>query len=205
MGLYTLRAGALAFSAVSVAGLLRVVCVATASFAIDTASVPWAQGARVLATAQWVVDVLAMGLALAVLALHPQRGRRLAKPRWALLGIVGTLPLFFLIGVALGADDPERTGWVALVSNVAHHNRVLPTPYLPVQLRNYVEALRWVSAAALIVVAPRSRLMAGALALALFTRSTLEVPLCAAAAVIGALAVGLHPGPDPVRELRGGA
>lgn len=199
--IFTLRAGALVLGLVAVAALVRVACVATASHALQIGSLDWGRAARVLSTVHWAIDSCALGLALAVLTTHARAHSTLRRPRWAVLGVVLVLPLFFVLGVAIGGNDPERTGIVALVSNIAHHNRVLPAPHLPAQLRNYVEALRWVGAFGLLAVVPRSRLMAGALALALFSRSTLEVPLCAAASVIGALAIGLHPSPDLETDL----
>lgn len=198
--IFTLRAASVALGAVAVAGLLRVVTVSMANHALDVASAEWGIAARVAATVHWVVDAVAVGFALAVLTAHPRRHRRLERPRWALLALVLALPLLFVALVELGAD-PERTGVVVLASNIAHHNRILPAAFLPEELRSYVEVLRWVAAAAILAVAPRSRMMAGALAFALFTRSTLEVPLCAAAAIIAALAVALHPGPDPHHDL----
>lgn len=198
--IFTLRAASVALGAVAVAGLMRVVTVSMANHALEVASMGWGTGARVAATAHWAIDAVAVGFALAVLITHPQRRRRLRRPRWTLLGVVLTVPLVFVALVQLGAD-PERTGVVVLLSNIAHHNRILPAAFVPEQVRTYMEVLRWVAAAALLGVAPRSRMMAGALALALFTRSTLEVPLCAAAAVIAAFAVALHPGPNPDHDL----
>ncbi len=197
--IFTLRAASLALGGVAVAGLVRMVSTALASHAIDTAAPMWATAAKVSATVYWLVDVSALGLCLAVLTTQARGDRRLRRPRWTTLGIVLVVPLFFMLAVSLG-QEPERTGFVALVTNIARNNRVLPGPLIPLPIQQYLEVLRWVAAAAMLWIMPRSRLLAGALALALFSRSTLEVPLCAAAAVVGALAIGLHQPPNLSEE-----
>ena len=194
--LYTLRAASLALAAVAAAGVFRIITVLVAGHALDTASIEWGIGARVVGTLHWVLDLVAMAVAIAIVVSQPRRGRRLRTRRWTVLGLLVVIPLFFLLGVQL-ASDPERGGVVLLVSNIAHHNRILPVPYVPSMLLTYVEVLRWGAAVALLSINPRSRAMAGALALVLFSRSTLEVPLCSAAVVIAALAVALHPSQLP--------
>ena len=192
--IYTLRAPALAVGLVALAGLFRVATVLMATLAIDGSSSTLGWLARALATLHFGLDLCAIGLVLAVLVLHP-RGTALRRPRWWALAVVVGLTVLLMVGVWLGSD-PERSGVVALLSNIAHHNRILPAPVVPEMARVFVEFLRWVAAAVLLAVVPRSASVAGALALALFSRSTVEVPLSAVAAVIAALALGVHPSPE---------
>ncbi len=198
--IYTLRAASLALGAVAVAGFLRVVTVGSATRALEVASSTWGTAARVVGTGAWVFDAGALALAAAILTAHPRREQRLGRPRWGVLAVVCGLPALFVVGVLL-SSDPERTGLVVLVANVAHYNRVLPDTFVPEHLTTFVEVLRWTVAAGLLAFTPRSRMMAGALALLILARSTLEVPLSAAAVVVAALAVALHPGPDIERDL----
>ncbi|MCA9618510.1 MAG: hypothetical protein KC731_05805, partial [Myxococcales bacterium] len=205
---FTSRGAALVVMTVALAGLTRVVTMAVAAYGAGPASyaaVDPAGGSPVLvvvarstATLSSALEAAALGIAAFWLVTQPRAvaGRLVAprRPRWLLgltvLGVVGLASF----GLTFG-HDPEARGVPLLVARAVEQLLHNPEPYTPAVVRRSLELLRWVLAVALLVAAPRGRMMASVVVLALVATGTLEVPLCAAAIVIAVLALGIHPGP----------
>jgi hypothetical protein len=200
--LHALRAGALVLGAAAASGVLRIGTIALMSYPPDSPAEAWGVAARLLATLGWVVDVAAVLLAAAVVCTAPRRGlagSRKTRVRWAAVAAVVLVPLLVIAGANAGTE-PERSGLPVLLGNIVRLLQILPEPYVPGVARAALETMRWVTAVANLVVVPRSRMLAASLTLALCSAGTTEVPLCAAALVVSALALALHPsiplGPD---------
>jgi hypothetical protein len=202
---YTSRAPALVIGAVAVAGLVRVGTILVAGGASAGALVTVA---RVTATVSWLLEVLAVGVAVVWLATQPRLHRgNLKRPgtlRWLLIGLVVVATLGLVVVLVMGSA-PDASGSPLLLARAIEQLLPNPRPYSPPWIREAVELFRWLLVAAVLAVSPRGRMMTASVALALVATGSLEVPLCAASLVIAVLALGLHPGPDLRMEMAGTA
>lgn len=192
---FTSRAPALVGAAVGVGGVARAVAIVVAGRATADKDATLAVVARLAATLSQALVLAAVVIALVWLVTTPRLGRSRGASSVVALAAVLAMAAAGAIAAQVGGD-PEAEGAVLLTARTFEQLVARPLPYGPPALYAGLEGLRWLAAAALLILAPRSRAMAAGAALALAAGATLEIPLCAAALVIASLALVLQPGPD---------
>lgn len=194
--IFTHRAAALTLAAMATAGLVRVVAIALSPLAVPGSSPVWLTAIRGVVTLATAVELAGLVVALVWLISQPGAGQlKLPRPRWILAGVLLVVAGGVLYVVVRG-QDPEASGVSVLIARAVQELQTQPQPYAPMLVRGYLEIANWLIVLAILIFNPRGRLMSASVALALVARSTLEIPLCAALLAIGALVLGLHPGPD---------
>jgi len=194
---FTSRAPAIVIGLLAGAGLLRIVVILLSQLAFERMSQLTADVARVLVTLSALPVTAAVVFALVWMVRVPGTGAGL---RWGAL--VATMAgLGTLVALAQVGADPEAGGMPLLVARTLHEMGLRPRPFGPTLVYSALEALRWLSALAVLLVGPRNRSLAAAVSLALLAGGTLEMPLAAAGMVVAALVLVLQPGPT-VDELK---
>lgn len=194
---FTSRAPAITLGLLAASGLLRILVILLSQLAFERMSQLTADVARVLVTISAVPVAVAVIFALVWMVRVPGTGAAL---RWGALVVI-MAGLGTLVALAQVGADPEAGGMPLLVARTLHEMGLRPRPFGPTLLYSALEALRWLTALAVLIVAPRNRSLAAAVSLALLAGGTLEVPLAAAGMVVAALVLVLQPGPT-VDELK---
>jgi len=198
---HTHRAAALLLMVTAAAGLVRVLAIVTSGLYLSQAVDALRVVARVLATVSNALEATAILVGLAAVVFRFDAvGSARWRPRWAPLVVLMALVVATL-WVAQRGGQPESAGFSLLVARALHTLLDGPPPYAPELVRGAWQVIGWVVVWLALVVALRGRLMGAVLALALVARSSLEVPLCAMALAIAALALTLQPSPDLQREM----
>ncbi|MEM6786905.1 MAG: hypothetical protein AAF715_05250 [Myxococcota bacterium] len=183
------RAPAVVVLLLAGAGVMRVGVILLSHVAFDWMSGGAADAARVLVTLSAVPVMVAVVFALVWMIRAPS-----ARPqmlRWvALMGLTAGLGL--VVALAQLGEDPEAGGVPLLVARTLHELGFRPRPLGPALLFNALVALRWLTAAALLVAVPRASGLAACVALALVAGGHLEVPLYAAGMVVSSMVLTLH-------------
>jgi hypothetical protein len=191
--LYALRAASLVLAAGALAGAVRVITIVASSIELAEAQFVLAAVARTTATISGLLEVASVGVAIAWLVLAPSAERVPRAPNWAALAVLVAASVALTVLVALGSD-PMASRALILTARAGRELLLVPAPYLPELMRLELEALRWCTVVLVLALRPRGSMMSASVALGLIAGAALEVPLCAASAVIGALALALHPG-----------
>lgn len=200
-----LRGSALVVGFLGIGGVVRIVSILLAELTTLTGSDVALLGARVAATIASLFEMFSM-ITAAIWYARRSRAERTRRrwPRWPTLALALLCAVLGII-VALKGRDADVSGGHVFVARalteLLHH----PEPYVPWFVRAFFELSAWCLTLVTLLLCPRTRLMSAVVALALVAGITLEVPLCAMALTIAALALVHHPGPDLREELEPGA
>ena len=188
--LHALRGPSLVVGAVGTSSLVRVVAVGCAYIAQRSGSATVHAVSRSLATLGFVLELVAVTVALVWMAsAWPQRpAGRARKSGLALLAVVLVVAALTSY-LTLAGRDPEARGIAVLFARAAERLTSHPLPYLPGLVIAFVEAVSWLLVLSTLLLVVRGRLLAAAVALALLARGGLESPLAAAALALAACAL----------------
>ena len=198
--LFSLRAASLVLGFVALAGVVRIPTIVLTELGQAADADTFVLLARIAATIASLLEIAAVLVAVVwVMSAGRARAKPNAKtarwPRGVAVGAVVTLAVVTTYLAALGGEL-EASKSLLLISRSWRELLTNPAPYTPELARVFVEVTRYALVATVLILRPRGPLMSAAVAFGLVAGGALEVPLCAASLVIGALALALHPGPD---------
>jgi hypothetical protein len=173
------RAAGLVLALIGMGGVVRLAAI---GFAL--ASARWAALSRGIASASFVVDAIAIAVAIAWISA---RNKKLTSPvTLALLA----LALFFTRQALSGAADEART-FDLFFWRAAQRLGSRPDALFPLGVRVFVGFLAPLAAIAALLARDTLGPLAGGIALALAAHGAIEMPPCALMLLVGALAVAL--------------
>ncbi len=188
--LQALRGPSLVLGAVGESSLVRVVAVGVAHVALRDSSVALHVVARSVATLGFLLELSAVGVAVAWLATTWPARSKAGSRKAALVFVAVLLGAAALASYMVFAGrSPESRGVALFVARAAEQLASQPVPYMPWLVVTFVDFVGWLVVLSTLLLVMRGRLLAAALALALLARGGLEAPLSAAALALAACAL----------------
>jgi hypothetical protein len=173
------RGPGLVVAFIALGGLLRLGAVA---LALRTTT--YAGAARGLATGSFLVDAVAVAIALVWIA---SRNKKLTSPSTLAVLAVALL----ITRQALAGQAPDAHGLDLMAWRSASRLLSLPEPSVPLALRVFVSVLAPLTAVAALFARDTLAPLAAAVALALSARGAVEMPPCALMLMVAALGAAL--------------
>ncbi|HZF53533.1 MAG TPA: hypothetical protein VE093_33025 [Polyangiaceae bacterium] len=178
------RRAALVLGLVGAAGLVRLAGIGIAVLAASRISAPLTSAARIVATVSFVVEAVALLVAMAVLATGSKKVTSPLTTAALVLAFLATRQA--MVG---GADDADLVS--VLLRRAATRLLTRPEPFIPLQVQFFTGFLAVFAAASALFSRGQVPALAGALALALVARGSPDMPLGALVLVVASMSVVL--------------